>query len=388
MEKMLNKSIIVYMLIAVFLGGCLGKDHLPKPMQGDLVGRVVDGQTQAGIPGVTIDFGNGLVTVSDLNGSFCFEVLPPGQYQVKLQRDWYQPKELTVRHVGKKDPVVLVMQSQPLPGAILYNRNENSADKQEIFCLELKNRKQNKILGCLNSSEIQPSFRLPNQLIYTSDKQGKKDLYCYNLTTKEDQIISNSLANTYHPSVSQDSNVLVFESNRNGKKEVFLSNLNNLNSIQMIAAGQNPVVSHDGSQVAYVDGSYRLWIYDIKQNQSRMINLPYKVNNPSWAPDQIHLAVEGWSGSGQPHLIYVVNTHTNTWEQITYRYTEYDSHEHPSWSSDGTLIFFAANITSKTKNEIYCIRKDDALSLKEKAIWVMVSGGAGSKDNPVWVELD
>lgn len=384
------KKVIILLIAGLLVSGCLGKDHLPQPTSGDFTGVIKDKVSDAGIPGVKVTLGETFTAVADCAGRFSLENLAPGEYQAVFKQDWYEDLSCSYRHLGKAGEVEFIMRNKPLEGGIIYSSNEGGEAKREIYYLDLTNRTVSKIYGVAGSSENHPAKLTGTQIIFQSDcNGGQNDLFIYDLQTKAMETICVSPADEEHPTADVAGAKIAFQSLRNGSRQVFLYDRRVGTEPRLVANGQNPAISPDGNQIAYVDGSYHLWIYDDNLKTSRKVDHSYKFNNPCWNPAGTAVAVEAWAET-EKRRIYLINDPYNSdlLRQVTYDYATSDKHTHPCWSGDGEIIYFTANICYSSRIDIYGIKIDgDTPAPLEKAELIMVSRDSGNKDYPAWGEL-
>jgi Tol biopolymer transport system component len=396
MKRKFFQIIIGVVFVAFIFSGCLPK---PKPRTGDFSGKVIDFLTQEPVPGVTMKIG-GVQMTTDEHGKFSIASLSPGDYQLVLERDWYHQSIQEVHHVEKQDALVFSIFPVPISGKILFCNNQER--NWDIWELNLADRSTIR-LSNLPSNEINP-VPLPNRnLIFQSDRGGQKhDLYL----SSYDNIINvqTPLAcctikeDDEHPSVDKTGTKMVFKSLAKSRI-VYNDDITNGQGVDVGVTGYNPVINLKGDRIAFASGDYeKLLIYDISGSgitKSSEYNLNsqmgLRLNNPCWSPDGKKLAFDAWTSGGAKNIytIDVVDTENTTngnVKQITYCYRKKDSHEHPCWSSDGQLIFFVGTILYSSRKDIYCIRVDDGLNLKENASWVMVTKDSGDKNYPTWSE--
>ena len=62
---------------------------VPVPAVANLYGVVTDAETGFVLSGVKVTI-DGLVTYTDLNGTYAFEALTPGSYSVEFSKDGYE----------------------------------------------------------------------------------------------------------------------------------------------------------------------------------------------------------------------------------------------------------------------------------------------------------
>jgi Tol biopolymer transport system component len=385
------RKIIFLYLSLVLLSGCLSKDYMPKPHSGNYNGKVVDYLTGEPVFGVSVQVGK-YQAQTDRKGKFTITDLPPGFYDVKFTRTWYIEETVPIRYVGKADLYTYQLHSENLGGKILYSSNVSG--KREIYQLDLLSRAVTKLTDADSSSKTNPARFSLNKIVFESDLNGKSnnDLFTYDILTKLTEPIGNSLTNDEHPSADRSGSKLVFQSMRNKKRQIFLYDPAVNSQPKIIASGQNPVINPDGTKIAFVDGSYKLWIYNLNLPTSgtnpRKINHPDKINNPCWSPDGTKIALESWKVTDGPKYIYYVEPDvSDNLQQVTFSYSSKDEHRHPCWSvADESVIFFTGSINYSSRVDIYCIRLKKDPSKQAAAEWLMVSKGSGDKDYPSWGE--
>ena len=372
------QKIVCVILISLLLSGCLSK---PKSQTGDFSGKVVDAYTQEPVPGVTMKIGEIQIT-TDEDGKFCIASLSPGDYQLVLERDWYNSSMEVVHHIEKQNSLKYFIIPLPIEGKILYSGN--AADNWEIYELDLSKRLVSQLTN-MDSSEINPVKYSEDQILiqstFLSHDRYNYDLFSFNRISQEFKLIFSSTENDQHPSCKISGDTVIFQSE--GKK-IYSYSFSSNTAKKIIEKGQNPVVSPSGTQIAYVDTNNHLCVANIDGTDIRTINHSGKVNNPCWSPtDRNKIAVELWEESGGPRYIYIMNADgTGTPQRVTWGSLKRDQHKHPCWSNDGSMIYFSGNILYSSRYDIYGVRVSDGL--QGKMSWVMVSGGSGDKKYPSW----
>ncbi len=390
---------ILILLLFLLLSGCLSR---PKPQTGDFSGKVVDAYTQEPVPGVSMKI-SGLTITSDEDGKFSIASLPPGDYQLVLERDWYNQTIHAVHHIEKQNSLIFPIVPVPINGKILYCSYRES--NWDIWELNLEDRSVNR-LSSLPSNEIYP-VKLPNRnLIFQSDRGGQKyDLYLssYENTNNIQTPLSCCTVNENdeHPSVDKTGTKMVFKSLAKSQI-VYNYDITNGLCMDVGVTGYSPVISPKGDRIAFASGDYEsLLVYSISGSsitKSKEYDLysqkGLRLNNPCWSPDGKKIAFDAWTTSGNKNIYtieiadskYPADIKDGNIEQITYRYRNKDAHEHPCWSSDGNLMFFVGTILYSSRKDIYCIKVDEGITLKEKAPWVMVTKDPGDKNYLTWSE--
>lgn len=365
-------------LLFFLLSGCLSR---PKPQTGDFSGKIVDAFTQEPVPGVTMKIA-GLTITSDEDGKFSIASLPPGDYQLVLERDWYNQTTHAVHHIEKQNSLKYYIVPLPIEGKILYSGN--TAGNWEIYELDLSKRGVSQLTNS-NSSEVNP-LKYSEDLIlmqstFQSHDRYNYDLFFFNRSLQEFKLIYASAKNDQHPSSKFSGDTVIFQSD--GEK-IYSYSFSDNTARMIIEKGQNPVVSPDGVQIAYVDTNNHLCVANIDGTNIRTINHSKKVNSPCWCPtDRNKIAVELWEESEGSRYIYIMNADgTGIPQRVTWGRLKSDQHKHPCWSKDGSIIYFSGNILYSSRYDIYGIRVSDGI--QEKMSWIMVSGGTGDKEDPSW----
>lgn len=382
MNKNLNYLILAGILLVCT--ACLGKDHLPQPSSGDYQGKVIDAQTRVGIPGVQVKIGNDYQTETDRDGSFRFESVEPGTYRVHLERDWYHPEDYGSKYVGKETQLQFEMAPRELSGGILYNAYRDKANQHDLYYLDLTTRSVRPITTGAASDKSPVGYR-NQQILFESEIDEGIYIYLLSPGGHREKLFDSAAS---HPSADALGEKIVFQSKEGSTWKIKLG-AGNGQVLRTLADGINPVISPDGVMVAYVKSDV-LYICDLQVGTLEKVAFSGKINHPCWypKPGRRKLAVEAWLGNGQDHRIYMIDLDAGgQWIPVTYGDIPGENHRHPCWSDNGEMLFFAGNICFKSREDIYAIRETDALQRKEKAQWVMVSPGTGSKTNPYWTAM-
>lgn len=370
---MLLKKVLMISVALCLMTGCLQR---PGPRTGDFNALVKDSLTEQPIPGVSIDIG-GESKETDLKGQFSLAGLAPGDYQIRLSRQWYESKEVTYKHLGKPEPVTFYLRPISLPGRIYYNYDEG--DNKEIYELLLENRTVRKVLALQDSSETNPAWSISGKFAVEStiNKISKVIVYDFGNGNLTPILIQDG----EHPSLDNAGKYVVFKSNGRIVKYDIDSN-QEIESYDQ--AGWNPVISPDGTRVAYVSGDYtKLYIYTTKSDYK--VFIPdcdyegYKLNNPCWSPNGEKIAFEAYENSEGKRAIYyiIVDSINSGMIRITSPSGDKEQHKHPTWG-ENDMIYFSGNIIYSSRRDIYGVGLDQGFK------WVMVSKGSGDKNFPCW----
>lgn len=371
--EMLLKKVLTLSIALCLMTGCLKR---PGPRTGDFNALVKDSLTEQPIPGVSINIGEQSIE-TDPNGQFSLAGLAPGDYQIRMSRQWYKSKEVTYKHLGKPEPVIFYLRPIGLPGRIYYSYDEG--DNKEIYELLLENRSVRKVLSLQDSSETNPACSISGKFAVEStiNKISKVIVYDFGNGNPTPILIQDG----EHPSIDNKGKYVVFKSNGKIVKYDVDSN-QEIESYDQ--AGWNPVISPDGTRVAYVSGNYdKLYIYSSKTECDVFVPNGeydgYKLNNPCWSPDGKKIAFEAYEKSEGKRAIYyiIVDSLDSGMIPITVPLGDKEQHKHPTWGEDD-MIYFSGNILYSSRSDIY------GVSLDHGSIWVMVSKGPGNKLYPCW----
>lgn len=370
MELLFKKVIIIFILLMT--AGCLEK---PKPRTGDFNAQVLDALTVEPVPGVKVNIGD-LTFITGLKGTFSLKGLDPGEYRVRMERSWYQLKEITYHHVGKPQLVKFYLQPEELGGKILFSLYKSS--NRGIYLLDLKSREIKEIRDLAGKNETNPCWISSDKIAFEQSSDGG-EIQIISLTSYDEMFIVKGS----HPSFFQTGAELLYKSNENIITKCYL----NANVIRTYKpAGYNPVISSNG-KVVYTSGNRKSLFIEI--NGTEYLFTPegnfenYSLGNPCWSPDGTKIAFEAYKDSGGQRAIYYIEEpfKNSKMKQITFPSGEKEQHKHPAWGEDD-LIYFSGNIVYSSRDDIYAVRFSD--NELESNPWIMVSKGSGNKDYPCW----
>lgn len=383
------KKCLLMLLYIFALSGCLSK---PEPPSGDFNGKVIDSYTKEPVPEVAVTL-NGNRVVTDIQGRFAIDLLPPGEYDISMSRDWYYPKTEHLRHVGRTDLWTFELTSEPINGKILYSGDRDK--NWEIYELNLMDRSVARLTYLSNSSETNP-VKLPDRVMFQTDCNGYDEIFNYDFINNPIKFTCGSLRKMEHPSVDSFGSKIVFKTGDFSPGQICFNVMNNAQFIK-ISSGYNPVINPEGTKIAIVNGTYeKLLIYDVSgmsiTKEFNFYSAPQKlrINNPCWRPGSNLIALEAYQDSGGPRSIYIINVDSDTasLQPITFSQRYNEQHHHPCWSSRGGLLFFSGNIVYSSREDIYCVKYDNSdgifETVKNNASWLMVSSGSGDKKYPSW----
>lgn len=365
---MMLKKVLIIPVVLCLMAGCLPR---PQPRTGDFNAIVKDILTEQPIPGVSINIG-GQSKETDLKGQFSLADLTPGDYQIRLSRQWYESKDVTYKHLGKPEPVTFYLRPISLPGRIYYSYEEGK--DREIYELLLESRTVRKVLASQDSDETNPAWSTSGRFAVESTADKVSKVKVYDLGRGNTPIL---IRDGEHPSLDKEGKYVVFKS----KGKIVKYDIDSNQEIESYdQAGWNPVLSPDGTRVAYVSGDYdKLYIYSSKYDFKEFSSNGFKFNNPCWSPDGSMLAFEAYENSEGKRAIYyiIVDSLDLGMTQITVPLGDKEQHKHPTWGEDN-IIYFSGNIIYSSRSDIYAVGLDQGFK------WVMVSKGSGDKLYPCW----
>jgi Tol biopolymer transport system component len=226
----------------------------------------------------------------------------------------------------------------------------------------------------------------PARIIFADKPVADYELTVYNLETKEKSLLTacNSSKTDRHPALDGSGTKLVFQSLRSSPTKVYLGAMDGTQALQTIDKGQTPVISPDGTKIAYIQDD-QLMIYDLSVGNSQTISADGSVDNPAWSPDNRTLAADITGADGK-RFVYIINSDASVpeWQQVTYSWGKKDTHRHPVWSGDGDIIFFTGYLISASRMDIYAIDVETVKQQGEQAQWYLVSDGVTKAEEPCW----
>lgn len=156
----------------------------------------------------------------------------------------------------------------------------------------------------------------------------------------------------------------------NPRFDIYVMNPDGSNVFQvttgMTSSNLNPVLSPDGSQIAFTanSGTDTQEIYTIKVGGSglhKLVSVTGHHSHPSWSPDGLKIAFSSdlqSPGPDTPNDIYVINA-DGSGEPANITNTP-NSHDYePDWSPDGKKIAFTASLAPNyDSSDLYTINLD------------------------------
>ncbi|MGE5606386.1 MAG: carboxypeptidase regulatory-like domain-containing protein, partial [Bacteroidota bacterium] len=199
------KKVLGLLTFFILIGGCLPK---PEPRIGDFNAVVIDTLTKEPIPGVSVNIGDQPFK-TDQKGQFSLADLAPGDYQIRMSREWYELKDVTYKHLGKPEPVIFNLMPASLSGRIYFSYDEGK--NKEIYELLLESRNVRKVLSLQDSGETNPAWSRSERFAVEStiDKISKIKVYDFGNGNLTPILIQDG----EHPSIDNEGKYVVFKSN-------------------------------------------------------------------------------------------------------------------------------------------------------------------------------
>lgn len=378
---MLKKVMVILILLGIT--GCLDR---PKSRKGDFNAVVLDSMTEEPVPGVNVSIGDKPYT-TDLKGQISLAGLSPGDYRIRMIREWYHTKDISYNHLGKPEPVNFYLKPLSLPGRIYYSidKDKNKNKDREIYEIILENRSINKVLSLPESDETNPAWSANGKLAIESTIGKDSDIFLYDISEGKPKYLLRQKGE--HPSLDMDGTNMVCKTLYDSSLKIVLYKNNSpLKSFEK--SGYYPAISPDGTMVVYVSGDYQSLYICSGSNLSKYTpGADYKISNPCWSPDGSKIAFEAYTNSKGQRAIYYISVNGNSFStmyKITRPLGQTEKHTHPTWDDSGNIIYFSRSNTYSSHNEIYAVKFDECRNEQDITQWVMVSKGPGSKDYPCW----
>lgn len=209
-------------------------------------------------------------------------------------------------------------------GSYVYVSYKNGQPK--IYMGNLKDGSSRRYT-LLKGNQLMPAVsRQRDKIAFISDITGNPDLFIQGFSAeagamdKPRQIYATYRATQGSPTFSPDGSQIAFVSNKDGSPRIYVMDIPppgmRLRDIKAKLLSKRsrensaPAWSPDGSKIAYcsmTNGSRQIWMYDFIKNEERQLTSgPGHKENPSWAPNSLHL-VYNTTGENEDSQLYIMN---------------------------------------------------------------------------------
>ncbi|MFV0339807.1 MAG: Tol-Pal system protein TolB [Parachlamydiaceae bacterium] len=232
--------------------------------------------------------------------------------------------------------------------------------------------------------------RASRNFLYVSYEIGQPKIYVGDLETGKAQRLSLLKGNQLMPAISSQRDKIAFISDVTGNPDLFLQQFDPetglINKPRQLYATHKatqgtPTFSPDGSQVAFVsnkDGSPKIYVIDIpppdtplKEIKARLITKINRENSaPCWSPDGKKIAY--CASTKGVRQIWTYDFETNREHQLT---QGPGNKENPSFAPNSLHLVF--NSTGTSGSDLYIVNLNQPESAK-------ISSGKGEKHFPSW----
>lgn len=244
--------------------------------------------------------------------------------------DGYNNRKINGQEVGYcVTPIYIPPKPGHLASAFFYVSYQNGQPKIYLSHLSGGNSQR---LTQLRGNQLMPAIsRQRDKIAFISDITGNPDLFLQDFSPekgplgKPRQIFTTHQATQGSPTFSPDGKSIAFVSNKDGSPRIYVmaipapeTKLKDIKA-QLISRSNRessaPCWSPDGKKLAYcarsADGARQIWIYDFdKREEWQLTQGPDNKENPSWAPNSLHIAYNT-TGKQQAEL-YIVNLNDPT----------------------------------------------------------------------------
>src|SRR3990167_1004927 len=194
--------------------------------------------------------------------------------------------------------------------------------QSKIYRAFLNHPEENQLLLSMRGNQLLPAVAKSGlHLAFIADVTGKPDLFLQQLDTKKKplgkprQLYSAPRATQASPTFSPDGKEIAFVSDKDGTPRIYLLNWKNPESQPKLLTkkfrdNSSPCWSADGKKLAYaakVDGVRQICVYDFEKEEETQMTTGFETKeNPSWAPNSLHLL---YNTEGDLSELYLLPPH-------------------------------------------------------------------------------
>lgn len=197
--------------------------------------------------------------------------------------------------------------------------------QSKIYRAPFANPTEGQLFLSLRGNQLLPAIsKTKRKLAFIADLTGKPDLFLQTLDSKNNpigkpkQIYSSPRATQASPTFSPDGQKIAFVSDKDGTPRIYLLDLKSLDAkpkllTQKFRDNSAPCWSEDGKKLAYaakIEGVRQICMFDFEKEAEIQLTFgPETKENPSWAPNNLHLL---YNTEDQHPKLYLLSPHSQT----------------------------------------------------------------------------